>query len=300
MILIAGGTGVLGRAIARRLLLTGHRVTVLTRDTRRADDLKALGAELVAADLRHAGSLRSACQGITHVITTANAFLARGDESVATVDIQGTRNLIDVAREVGVRQFIFTSALLPDAYRSIDYFAAKFDNEEYLQRSGLTWTILRPTAFMETWAAMIGDALARGETVRIFGPGTNPLNFVAVDDVAEVAALTVDRGDALNAFIAIGGPENLTLLDVVEIFERVTGKRARRQHLPVALLRVMARLVRPINPVFARMVAAGVYSATVPQPFDPAPMLARFPITPTRLEDWARAHAAVADMARTN
>lgn len=296
MILIAGGTGVLGRAIARRLLLTGHPVTVMTRDTRRAEDLKSLGAALVAADLRHAGSLRGACEGVTHVITTANAFTGRGDESVAAVDVKGTRNLIDVAREVGVRQFIFTSALLPDVYRSIDYFAAKFETEEYLRASGLTWTILRPTAFMETWAAMIGDPIARDQPVRIFGSGRNRLNFVAVDDVAAVAALTIDRADALNAVVEIGGPENLTFLNVVEVFERLTGTRARRRHLPVPLLRAMAPLVRPLSPVFGRMIAAGVLSATVPQPFDAAPMLARFPITPTRLEDWARAHLAVAAM----
>ena len=296
MILVAGGTGVLGRAIARRLLVTGHRVTVMTRDTRRADDLKALGAELVAADLRHKGSLRAACQGVTRLITTANAFAGRGAESVATVDIQGTRNLIDVGREIGVRQFIFTSALLPPAYRSIDYFAAKFDNEDYLRRSGLTWTILRPTAFMETWAAMVGDQISRGETVRIFGSGRNTLNLVAVDDVAAIAALTVDRPDALNAVIEIGGPENVSQLQIVELFERVTGKRARCRHLPVPLLRVMKTLMRPVNPVLARMIAAGVLAATIPQPFDAAPVLARFGITPTRLENWSRAHAAVVDL----
>jgi NADH dehydrogenase len=229
---------------------------------------------------------------VTRVITTVNAFAGRGGESVASVDLQGTRNLIDAAREAGVRQFIFTSALLPGAYRSIDYFAAKFDNEEYLRRSGLTWTILRPTAFMETWAAMIGDPLVKGKTVTIFGPGRNPLNFVAVEDVAAVAAMTVDRADALNAHVDIGGPENLTLLQVVETIERVTGRKARRRHVPAPVVRIMAPLMRPFNPVLARMIKAGLLSATVPQPFDPGPMLARYPVPLTRLEDWARARYA--------
>lgn len=292
MILVAGGTGVLGSAIARWLLGAGQRVTVMARDTRHCAELKAFGAELVAADVRHAGSVRSAFAGVTRVITTVNAFAGRGGESVASVDLQGTRNLIDAAREAGVRQFIFTSALLPGAYRSIDYFAAKFDNEEYLRRSGLTWTILRPTAFMETWAAMIGDPLVKGKTVTIFGPGRNPLNFVAVEDVAAVAAMTVDRADALNAHVDIGGPENLTLLQVVETIERVTGRKARRRHVPAPVVRIMAPLMRPFNPVLARMIKAGLLSATVPQPFDPGPMLARYPVPLTRLEDWARARYA--------
>ena len=294
MILVAGGTGVLGSALTRRLLEAGRPVTVLSRDTRRGDDLHRLGAQLVAGDLRHIGSLRAACEGATHVITTANAFMGRDDESVASVDIQGTRNLIDVSRELGVRQFIFTSALLPDAYRSVDYFAAKYASENYLRDSGLRWTILRPTAFMETWGAMIGDAVVKGDAVKIFGAGRTPLNFVAVDDVATIAAMTVDRPDALNAIVEIGGPENLTPLQVIEIFERVTGKKARRTHLPVPVMRFMAPLVRRFNPVFARMIQAGTLSATIPQPFDATRMLARFPMTPTRFEDWARARYGAA------
>lgn len=261
----------------------------MSRDTRRAEALRRLGAAPVAADLRHAGSLRAALDGVTHVITTANAFAGKGDESVSSVDLQGTRNLIDVAREAGVKQFIFTSAMVPDVYRSIDYFAAKFRNEDYLRRSGLPWTILRPAAFMETWAAMVGDPLIEGKPVRIFGSGRNTLNFVAIDDVATIAAMTVDRAEALNACVDVGGPENLTQLHVVEVFERVTGRKARTKHMPVRVMRLMAPIAGRFNPVFGRMVRSGILAATVPQPFDPAPMLARYPIALTRLEDWARA-----------
>lgn len=298
MILIAGGTGALGSAIARRLLASGRQVLILTRDSRRANSLHAQGAQVVAGDLRHAGSLRGALEGVTHVMTTANAFAGRGDDSVAAVDLQGTRHLIDAAREAGVRQFIFTSALLPPAYASIDYFAAKFDNEEYLRRSGLAYTILRPTAFMETWAALVGDALLAGEPVRIFGSGRTPLNLVAIEDVAAIAAMTVDRPEATHTHVDIGGPENLTQLQVVEILERVIGMKARRAHTPVVVMRVLAPVVGLSNPVFARQLRAGLLSATIPQPFDPAPLLARYPVTLTPLEDWARArygspHAAV-------
>jgi len=289
MILISGGTGVLGRAIARQLLEEGRSVRVMTRNPARAEALHARGAQVVVADLRDPESVRRAVSGATYVITTANAFVGRGAESVAAVDVRGTQNLIDAARDAGAKRFTFTSARLPPAYRSIDYFAAKFENEEYLHRSGLTWTILRPTAFMETWASMIGEPLVTKGSTQIFGEGTNPVNFVAVDDVAKVAAMTLDRPDAEKAIVEIGGPENLTLLEVADIFERVTGKKGRRKHLPVPLMRMMAPLVRPFNPVFARMIRAGILAATVPQPFDPAPMLARFPITLTRLEDWVRA-----------
>jgi uncharacterized protein YbjT (DUF2867 family) len=288
MILVAGGTGVLGGAIVRRLLDQGRSVRVMTRVPARARALADRGADVIAADLRDPESLRRACEGVTHIITTANAFMGKAAESVASIDEHGNRNLIKAARGARVRQFIFTSALLPEAARGIDYFAAKFGVEEYLRQSGLTYTILRPTAFMETWAKVVGEPLITTGKTRIFGSGLNPINFVAVDDVAAVAAMTVDRPDALNSVVDIIGPENLTLLQVAEIFERVTGKPGRRTHLPVRVMRALAAVVGLFNPVFARQVKAGVLMATLPQSFNSATMLMQYPIAQTRMEDWVR------------
>lgn len=289
MILVVGGTGVLGSAIVRRLLDIGKSVRVMTRSRERARALEERGAEVAIGDLRERPSLDAACRGVTHIMTTANAFIGKGAESVASVDEQGNRNLIDAARDIGLRQFVFTSGLVPEAYRSIDYFAAKLETEAYLRASGVPYTILRPTAFMETWAQIVGEPLVKKGATTIFGSGRNPVNFVAVDDVAAVAVMTLDRPDALNTVVEIGGPENLTFLDVADIFERVTGRGGRRRHLPVALLRALGAIVRPFNPIFARQVRAGALAATVSQRFDPGPMLARYPIQLTRLEDWVRA-----------
>ena len=289
MILVAGGTGVLGTAIVRRLIESGLAVRVLTRRRDRARALESAGAQVRIGDLRDRSSLAEACHGVTHVITTANAFMGTGAQSVDAVDELGNRNLINAARTARVRQFVLTSARVPDAYRAIDFFAAKAHTEAYLRKSGLPWTILRPTAFMETWAMIVGDPLVRTGRTRIFGSGRNPINFVAVDDVAAVAVMTLDRPDAVKSVIEIGGPEDLTLLDVADIFEKVTGRGGWRIRLPVPMLRVMAAVVPLINPVFGRQVQAGLLTATVPQTFNQTAMLSLYPIAPTRLESWVRA-----------
>lgn len=292
LILVAGGTGTLGGTIARRLLEQQRGVRVMTRHPDRAAALGAAGAEIVQADLRDPASLGRACTGVTHVITTANAFMGRGSDSVAAVDEAGNRNLIDAARQAGARQFVYTSALVRQVFLAVDYFAAKVRTEEYLRRSGMPWTILRPTAFMETWARMLGEPVLQQGKTTIFGSGTLPINFVAVDDVAAVAVMTLDRADALNAVVEIGGPENLTQLEVVEVFERLAGKRVKRSHMPVWLMRVLPPLLRPFNPVVARQIQAGSVTATTPQSFDASGMLKRYPIAQTRLDDWAARFAA--------
>jgi uncharacterized protein YbjT (DUF2867 family) len=291
LILVAGGTGTLGRAIVRRLLDGGRQVRVMTRKPEAAAP-PAPGADLVKADLRDPPSLSAACAGVTHVVTTANAFAGRGADSVAAIDEAGNRHLIDAARRAGVSQFVFTSGRLPPEFQAIDYFAAKARTEAYLRQSGVPFTILRPTAFMETWAQMLGEPVVRKGKVTVFGAGTVAINFVAVDDVAEVAVMTLDRPDALNAVVEIGGPENLTQLQVVETFERLAGRKAKRFHLPAWMMRMLHPVLRPFNPVLARMIQSGALTATVSQAFDSSVMLARFPIRQTRLEDWARRFVA--------
>ena len=285
VVLVVGGTGELGGAIVRRLLEAGRPTRVLTRNPERASQWRERGAQIATGDLRDLESLRRACNGATHVITTAHAFTARD----VAVDREGNRNLIDAARDARVRRFVFTSALVPDTFRAIDFFAAKFDTEDYLRGSGLPWTILRPTAFMESWGQLLGDPIVRGGTTMLFGRGDAPVNFVAIENVAEIAVMTLDDPAAVNAVIEIGGPQNLTLMQVTDLFERVAERRARRRHMPLAVMRVLSVLLRPFNPVMARQLKAAVLGASTGQPFNPGPMLARYPVRLVTLEEWARA-----------
>lgn len=130
--------------------------------------------------------------------------------------------------------------------------------------------------------------MLRTGATNIFGPGTHPINFVAVDNVPDVAVLALDDPAALNGVVEIGGPENLTLNQVVEVFERARGRPGRRRHLPVALLHALGTLLRPFNPALARQVKAGALMGSGPLPFDPGPMLERYPVVLIPLEEWVR------------
>ena len=288
MILVAGASGLLGSAIADRLLYAGWPVRVLTREPSRVAPLVARGAIVTIGDLTDRASLDRAMAGATHVVTTANAFMTPGRDAVQRVDVEGNRHLIDAARTARVRQFVFTSAWLTDAYLRIDYFAAKRNTEAYLRASGVPYTILRPAAFMEIWAMIVGEPVLKTGATRIFGRGTNRINFVAIDDVADIAVRTLDRPDAINTEVDVFGPENLSLLEVVAVFERIKGAPARKRHLPAPMLRMMSSLVNRFNPVFGRQVAAGALMATAALAVDPASSRSRWNVPMTRMEDWAK------------
>ncbi|HEU5440291.1 MAG TPA: SDR family oxidoreductase [Ktedonobacterales bacterium] len=291
MILIVGARGRLGSTVARRLLAEGKPVRAMSRTPRQLDELRALGAEVVAGDLRDSASLAAACQGVDAVLAAAHAFDGKGTNVPTTVDDAGNRALIDAARAAGVRHFVLTSILTTREDHPVDLFRIKAVAERHLRASGLSFTILRPTAFMELWWTVIGAPVLRGKKALIFGRGANPINFVSVENVADLAVTALTDPAAANSVIEIGGPENLTLVEVARLVERAMGRTTGEQHIPLGMMRVMRVLSRPFNPAFSRQVAAGIFMDTHDMTFDPSATLARFPMRLIRMEEVVRRYA---------
>jgi uncharacterized protein YbjT (DUF2867 family) len=288
-ILIVGASGRLGGHITRSLLAQGRSVKTLSRDRSKLNDLVKLGAEPAIGDLRDPASIARACENVEKVVAAAHAFEAARENNPRTVDDAGNRHLMDASRAAGVRHFVFTSVHDARPNHPVDFFRIKFRAEEYLRASGLSYTILRPTAFMEFWAALVGEPIVKTGRTTIFGRGTNPVNFVSVIDVAKFALMALDSPVAPNDVIEIGGPENLSLLQVAEVFERVTGKSAKKSHVPLPVMRVMKTLMRPFNETISRQITAGMYMDTADQRLDMTRTLKRYPVPLTRLEDVVRA-----------
>lgn len=290
MILVVGATGTLGRKVTRLLLRGGSQVRAMTRIVAKTDELKALGARPVRGDLRDPDSIEFAVRGVRAVVAAAHGMLGRGDESSNVIDDAGHRMLIDAAKKAGVEHFVYTSALGASLDHPMDFWRTKAKVERYLADSGMAFTIIRPTAFMDMHAyQLIGKPVVEGKRVMLFGKGRNPRNFVAAEDVAKAinGALQVPalRGQAID----IGGPQNLSGHDVVETFERVGGQRAKVTHLPLGLLKTMSHAIRPLHPGISRVIQFGVLAETTDQTFDPSQFLRTMPIALTSLEEWARA-----------
>ena len=156
MNLVVGATGLLGGKICRRLAAKGKPIRALVRATSdqvRVKALKDLGADLVQGDLRNRASLEAACQGVRTVISTASAVpfsYQPGENDIQTVDLDGLTNLIAAAQAADVPRFIYTSF---SGQIDLDFPLrnAKGAVEQRLKDSGLIYTILRPSYFMEVW-----------------------------------------------------------------------------------------------------------------------------------------------------
>ncbi len=283
MILIAGGTGTLGTQVVPLLTARGLAVRILTRDPARARHLQGDRVEIVAGDVRDRTAVDRAMAGVRTVISAIQGFSGTGGASPRTVDGQGNSILIQAAQAAGVDHFILVSVqgAVPD--HPMDLFRMKHRAEQELRASGLTWTIIRPTAFMEVWARLIGEPLVTT------GRGDNPINFVSAHDVARFIDLAVVDPALRGGVVEVGGPENLSLRQVAATVETVTGKMGAKSHVPLPMMRLMAVLMRPVNPALARQIQAGVVMDTRDMSFDPTDTSRRYPSIPlTSIADVVR------------
>lgn len=288
MVLVAGGTGRLGSRVCVTLLAEQTRVRVLTRTPGKAAELDRLGADVMVGDLRDRASLARACQDVQYVVAAAHAADGHGHDNPRSVDDAGNRSLIDAALAQRVKHFVFVSAAGADPTHPLESYRIKFAIEAHLQASGLSYTVLRPTAFMEPWAGMIGGPIVRRGRALIFGRGDRPINLMALDDVAHFVLVALFNPDARNRVITIGGPQNLTAIEMVETFERISGQRGRRTLVPLRLLRLLCALTTPFSGGAARELARHLCLSTRGEPFDPAALLAEFPRRLVTLEEMAR------------
>jgi uncharacterized protein YbjT (DUF2867 family) len=269
MILVAGGTGTLGRELVTGLTASGHAVRVLTRTPSNATGMPA---EVAVGDVRDAATLDAAVDGCACVVSAMHGFLGGRHAGPEDIDAAGNANLIRAAAAAGVGQYVLLSVLGASADHPLSLHRAKFAAEQHLYASGLGWTILRPTSYIETWAGVIGSQLKTGGTALVFGRGTNPINFVSVCDVAMLIARAIDQPTPQNQVIDVGGPDNITMVE----FARQLGATKIR-HIPRGALRLVATAARPFAPALAGQAGTALVMDTTDMTADSADLRRAYP-----------------------
>ena len=245
-VLLTGGTGFIGGHVVHALRARELHVRALLRDPSRASRLATWGAELVEGDVADASSLAAACDGADTVLHLV-AIIKGSRSDFDRVMSQGTRDLVAAAREAGVRRFVLTSALGLDerSRAAVPYFGAKWEMERAVKESGLEHVILRPSFVFGKDGGVLPTfvRLARLAPVTpIVGAGTQRLQPIWVEDLAQVYVQALDLPAAANRTFELGGPDTPTWDEFWDRLKRVLGKRRPSLHVPVGLMRVQAAL----------------------------------------------------------
>lgn len=153
-------------------------------------------------------------------------------------------------------------------------------------KSSYSWVIVRPNAFMELWAEIVGGPIFKEGKATVFCRGDNPINFNSAKDLARFIELALFDPGLSRAILSVGGPENLTLNQLVGQIERAAGRKAAVKHIPVPMMRLMSLVMRPLKPDVAAMIQGGIAFDTVDMTFDTSDLRRRFPqIELTRMAD---------------
>ncbi len=262
MILVAGGSGRLGGHVVRGLAADGHAVRVLTRDLDNAAHLASV-ADVVTGDVREPDSLVPAMLGVTVIVSAMHGFIGPRGISPKTVDEDGNAALFAAAGRAGA-DVVLMSVVGASADSPLELVRAKHSAEQRLHGAGLPATVVRATAFMETWMSVLRGSATSSGRLRVFGRGTNPINFVAAADVGELVVRCVADATTRGATLEIGGPEDMTLTEFAEAVAAADGRPLAPAHVPRAALRLMAATIGRVKPELGRQARAALALDTTP------------------------------------
>ncbi len=290
---MAGGTGFLGGAVVGELASRGGDVVVLSRNPARARRrLEPLGVGARRGDVTRPASLAGAFDDIDTVVQSVQfpGFPVEAPERGRTfleVDARGTETLVAAARAGGVRKFVYLSGVGADPVSARVWYRAKGLAESSVRASGLTWAVVRPS-----WVYGPGDVSLNRflKLIRLvplafpqLGPGTQRITPVYVDDLARLVADVVQGTAADGAVIEAGGPETMTLDEIVRTAMRVVGRVKPIVHVPIGLVKLVAGVLERLpGQIFSRDAVDFVTQDGVA---DPSELARRFPeFAPLRLE----------------
>ncbi len=248
-VLVAGGTGFVGRNLCAELADRGHGVTALGRDP----DESALpaGVEAAMGDVTAYDSIAghvAAHDAVVNLVALSPLFEPAGSSSHEGVHLGGTRNLVRAAEEADVDRFVQMSALGADPDGATAYVRAKGRAEDVVRESALAWTIFRPSVVFGDGGEFVPFArkLSTPYVTGLPGGGRTRFQPIHVGDLVPMLADALTGDEHVGKSYEIGGPEVLTLAEVTELAYEAVGKSVTVIPVPMALARVGLTVAGPL------------------------------------------------------
>lgn len=284
-IAITGGTGFVGRHLARALVRQKHEVVLLARgadqrDTDIRSEERVLFAPIGIGDAERLAEAFAGCDAVAHC---AGINRELGEQTYQRVHVAGTRNVVDAAGAAGVSKLLLLSFLRARPRCGSPYHESKWAAEEIVRGSGLDYTVIKAGMIYGKGDHMLDHLSHTLHTLPLFpavGLKEKPIRPVAVEDVVRILVASLVEGRLSRQTVAVTGPEEMRLSAAVRRVARVLGKRVLILAFPVWVHRTLAwcfeRVMRVplISSAQVRMLAEGMVEALpacLPVPEDLAP-----------------------------
>ncbi len=255
--LVTGATGFIGGNLVRELLAENYRVRVLVRTGSNQRSIEGLDVDVVLGDLRDRKSLQKALEGcdVLFHVAAAYPFWSPDPKVIYETNVEGTENMLAVARDKGIKKVIYTSTEAPigiadgctgteEMEASLDRLPGHYKKSKYLAekaalkicQEGLPLVVVNPTVPIGPWDIR---PTPTGQVIVDFLNGRMPacvntgLNVVDVEDVAKGHILALEKGRIGDRYIL--GNKNLTLREIFAILERIAAIKAPRFDIPIWL-----------------------------------------------------------------
>jgi NADH dehydrogenase len=250
MILVTGGTGVVGSAIVAELHKQGQSVAVLGRDAAKIERAFGGSVEARQGDVTRPETLARAMNGIDIVIDavqfpTSPIEVPRRGWTFENVDYRGTVNQVDAAKAAGVKRYAYVSAIGADLNGPKHWFRFKAMAEQHLQQSGPEWTIVRPTWIYGPRDHSLNRLLGFTNFLPFlpfFGDGKQDMQPVFIEDVGRIVAQAALAPQAANQLFELGGPEVMSMNQVMQTGLEVMGRKRFILHQPLAVGKLIGTL----------------------------------------------------------
>ena len=247
MILVTGGNGyVASYTITQLKKNTTEPIRALIRNESQSAKIREQGAEPFIGDVTDPESLKRACEGVDRIIHLAAVNRDKGTVTMQRVNAEGTINLVNAAKNAGVKHIVQVVGLGADANRPYPLASSQGIGVDYLMTSGVPYTILEASVIFGAGDEFLNTlaGLARIPPVMIVpGDGQSRFQPIAAQDVAACAVKSLSLPAALNQRLQICGSEIFTLEQIIDAIMAEMGIHRLKLKMPVPLLKIAVNIM---------------------------------------------------------
>jgi NADH dehydrogenase len=258
MIAITGATGFVGQEVVARARAEGHAVRAIVRDPNEARWLvDKYGVELFHGNVLFVPSLDGALRGVKCVIHLVGIINEWKENTFQRVHAEATANVLGEAKKAGVKRFLHMSALGTRPDGRSRYHQTKWAGEEHVRKSGLAWTIFRPSLIYgarDKSVNVLAKVVRLSPFVPVLGDGSSKIQPISVENVAQSFVEAIKNDATIGKTYDLCGPEAFTWNELYDKLMKLCGVRKLKVHLPLPIARVQAAVFEKFlsNPPFNR------------------------------------------------